>query len=127
MAGNIILYVSESGPHTSSISAALEATGYDVVSTENAMQAIALVYVMHSVAAVVLDQYAIEEASSDLTHSLRAICPCVPIILLCADRIDRLPSGVDYCVNAEQTIENIISELHRLLDKNVALSVAIPN
>ena len=42
-----------------------------------------------------------------------------------ADRTGRLPWGVDHCVSTGQTLDNIVSDLHRLLDENVA--VAVPN
>ena len=92
------------------------------MSTDSSTQAIALVFVMHSVSAVVLEQHSIEQASFDLTHSLRALRPDIPIVLLCADRIDRLPSAVDYCVDAVQPLENVIFDLQRILaEKPVAV------
>jgi len=115
MAENTILYISDHELRSSSILAALGATGYDVVSTDNSTQAIALLFVMHSVTAIVLDQHSIEEPSFDLTHSLRALRPDVPIVLLCADRIDRLPPAVDSCVNTGQGLENLEADLQRLL------------
>jgi DNA-binding NarL/FixJ family response regulator len=120
MAGNTILYISDHGPGSSSILAALEATGYDVVSTASSTQAIALSFVMHSVTAVVLDQHSVEESSFDLTHSLRALRPDVYIVLLCADRIDRLPPAVDACVNKGQPLENLKADLQRLLAEKPA-------
>jgi DNA-binding NtrC family response regulator len=120
MAGNTILYISDHGPRSSSILAALEATGYDVVSIANSTQAIALLFVMHSVTAVVLDQHSVEESSFDLTHSLRALRPDVQIVQICADRIDRLPAAVDYCVNTRQPLENVTSDLQRILAKKPA-------
>ena len=119
MAENTILYISDHEPRSSSILAALGATGYDVVSTDNSTQAIALLFVMHSVTAIVLDQ-PIEEPSFDLTHSLRALRPDVPIVLLCADRIDRLPPAVDSCVNTGQRLENLEANLQRLLAERPA-------
>jgi len=95
--------------------AALKATGYDVVSTDSSTQAIALAFVIHSVAAIVLGQHSIEQPSFDLAHSLRALCPDIPISLLCADRIDCLPSDIDLCVNTRRPLENITSDLLRLL------------
>jgi DNA-binding response OmpR family regulator len=110
-----ILYISDHGPRSSSILAALEATGYDVVSTDSSTQSVALLFVMHSVSATVLDQQSIEEPSFDLTRSLRALRPDVPIFLLCADRIDLLPPAVDSCVNTRQPLENLEADLHRIL------------
>lgn len=58
MTDESILYVSEQTPSNNSILAALKATGYEVVSTNSATQAIALLYVLHTVAGVVLNQRA---------------------------------------------------------------------
>jgi CheY-like chemotaxis protein len=120
MAGDTILYVSDHGPRSNSILAALGATGYDVVSADSSAQAIALLFVMHSVTAVVLDQHSIELSSFDLTRSLRALRPDVPIVLLCAERIDRLPPDVDSCVNTGRPLKNLTSDLQRLLAGNPA-------
>lgn len=120
MPGDTILYISDHGPRSSSTLAVLEAIGFDVVNAESSMQAIALLFVMHSVTAVVLDQHALEESSFDLAHSLRALRPDVPIVLLCADRIDRLPAEIGYCVNAWQSLENVTSDLQRILARQPA-------
>jgi hypothetical protein len=100
--------------------AALEAAGYDVVSTDGSTQAIALLFVMHSVIAVVVDRHSIEQPSFDLAHSLRALRSDIPIILLCADRIDRLPPDVDLCVNTGQPLESVVSDLQHFLEEKPA-------
>jgi response regulator RpfG family c-di-GMP phosphodiesterase len=120
MAGDTILYISDHGPRSSSILAALEATGYDVVSTDSSTQSVALLFVMHSVSVIVVDQHSIEQPSFDLAHSLRVLRPDVPIVLLCTDRIDHLPAAVDYCVNAWQALENVISDLQSIMAKKSA-------
>jgi CheY-like chemotaxis protein len=120
MAEDTILYISDHGPRSSSILAALEATGYDVVSAGTSTQAIALLFVMHSVTAVVLDQHSVGESSFDLTHGLRALRQDVPIVLLCTERTDRLPPAVDACVNKGQPLENLKADLQRLLAEKPA-------
>ncbi len=115
MAEETLLYISDHGPRSSSMLAALEAAGYDVVSTNSSTQAIALLFVMHSVIAVVVDQHSIEQPSFDLAHSLRALRPDIPIVLLCADRIDRLPPDIDLCVNIGQAPESVAFDLQRFL------------
>ena len=120
MTEDTILYISDNGPRSGSILSALEATGHDVVSTDSSTQAIALLFVMHSVTAVVLDQHSIGQPGFDLTHGLRAVCPQVPIILLCGDRINHLPPDVDLCVNIDQPLENLTSDLLRFLAKKEA-------
>jgi hypothetical protein len=120
MAGETILYISDHGSRSSSILSALEATGYDVVSADTSTQGIALVFVMHSVTAVIVDQQSIEKSSFDVAHSLRVLRPDVPIVLLCADGIDRLPPDFDSCVSTEQPLENLALDLRRLLAEKPA-------
>jgi CheY-like chemotaxis protein len=62
MPSDTILYISDHGLRSSSILAALEASGYSVVSADSSTQAIALVFVLHSVNDVVLDQHSIRTA-----------------------------------------------------------------
>ena len=115
MVRNTILYISDEATSGDSPLAALEATGYDVVSANRSTQAIALLFVMHSAAAVVLNLRKEEEASFGLARSLQAICPNVPIFLLCDDQIDRLPPGVEACLPPGKPLENLASEVRRLL------------
>ena len=110
-----ILCISDQPATSNSVSAALNAAGYDVVSTNSPAQAIALLFLMHSVAAVVLNQRAREQTSFDSTCRLRAIRRDVPIILLCRDQMDHLPSCVDACLNDEQPLEKLTCALRRLL------------
>jgi DNA-binding NtrC family response regulator len=99
--------------------AALEATGYEVVGTNSATQALALLFIMRSVVAVVLHYRARERTGFDLLRSLRAIRPRVPIILLCREQLGPLPSGVDasgvYLYDTEQPRENLTSQVQRWL------------
>jgi hypothetical protein len=66
------------------------------------MEGIALLYAMHSVAAVVLDNRAREQASFDVAESLRKIRPDVPVMMLCGDQIDSSPSWTDGCVSTDK-------------------------
>jgi len=113
-----ILYLSEGAGSTESELAALKATGYEVVSTNSSTQAMALLFIMHSVAAVMLAQRAREQANCNLAQSLRSIRPDVRIVLLCRDRIDRVPSCVDACVSSGQPLEQFAFAVRRLLTAN---------
>jgi DNA-binding response OmpR family regulator len=115
-----ILYLSDQATSSDSLLAALKATGYEVVSTNSAAQAIALLYIMHSAAAVVLHHGAGQGAGLDVARSLRAIHPDVPIVLLCRDRVDRLPSCVDACVTTGQPVEKLASAVRRLLTEQLS-------
>jgi CheY-like chemotaxis protein len=115
MTNETILYLSDPRANSNSILAALKATGYEVVSTNSASQAIALLYILHAVAGVVLNRRARERNTSDVARSLQAIRPDVPIVLLCRDQIDRLPSCVDACVDTGQPLERLTSEVQSLL------------
>jgi DNA-binding NarL/FixJ family response regulator len=99
---NAIIYISEKANRNNSALAALEETGCEVVSTNSPTVGAALLYLMRSVAAVVLDQEAREHATFDVVQSLRQIRPNVPVILLCGDQIDPSPSWTDQCLSAEE-------------------------
>ncbi len=115
MTDETILYLSDQAANSNSVLAALKAAGYEVVSTNSATQAIALLYVLHRVAGVVLNRRARERAKFDIARSLRAIRSDVPIVLLCGDQINRLPSSVDACVDTRQPLEKLAAALRRLL------------
>jgi DNA-binding response OmpR family regulator len=92
-----ILYVSDQPAGSNFVSGVLKTAGYEVVST-SPTQAIAQLFLMRSVAAVVLNLGAREQTSFDVERSLRAIRPDVPIILLC-DQMNCLPSCVAAYLN----------------------------
>jgi CheY-like chemotaxis protein len=120
MTGETILYISDQVTNSNSVSAAFNAAGYEVVSTNSATEAMALLYVLHTVAGVVLNLQAGEQTRFDVARSLRAIHPDVPIILLCRYQIDRLPSCVDACVRTSQSLEKLTSEVQSLLTAHSA-------
>jgi CheY-like chemotaxis protein len=115
MASETILYIFDSVRDSNAAFVALRSAGYDVVSTNSAMQAIALLFLLHPIAAVVLDHRAPEVTSFDVARSLKAVRPDVPIVLLCRGQFDRLPPSIDACVSAGQPLTKLISELRRLL------------
>ena len=110
-----ILYISNWTTCGDPVSVALEAAGYEVVSTKSTMQAIALLFILHPVAAAVLYSKEGKQASFNVARSLRAVRPDVPIVLLCRDQIDRLPPCVDACVSTGQPLANLTSGLKSLL------------
>lgn len=102
MEHNTILYLSDRANSSPSLLVALKEKGYEVVTTDSPIEGVALLYVMHSVAAVVLDQDARERAGFDLAHSLRQIRPCVPVIVLCGHQIDSSMERTDTCVRKDK-------------------------
>ena len=115
-----ILCISDQPASSDSVSAALKAAGYDVVSTNSPAQAIALLFLMRSVAAAVLNQQTREPTSFDVACRLRAIRRDVPIILLCRDQMNHLPSCVDACLKDGQPLEKLTCALRRLTDGGAA-------
>src|SRR5215471_5168960 len=115
MMRDTILYVSDQTAGNSSVVPAIEALGYDVVSTRRLNQAMALLFVMQRVAAVVLDLRKTEQASFDFAQKLQAIHPGVPIVLRCCEHIDDLPSWVDAYVGPGEPLEKLSSALRTLL------------
>jgi hypothetical protein len=110
-----ILYISEDATSSDSVTLELEAMGYEVVSSDSSSQGVALLYIMRSVAAVVLHCQPEDRAWFELAQSLRGIRPGVPIILLSRDPIFCLPPWVDACVGTEQPLEEVACAVHRLL------------
>jgi CheY-like chemotaxis protein len=115
MTRETILYISDQATSSDPALAALSAAGYEVVNTKSAMQAIALLFILHPVAAAVLYSQEGKQASFNVARSLRAVRPDVPIVLLCRDQIDRLPPCVDACVSTGQPLANLTSGLKSLL------------
>ena len=102
MGHSTILYISDHASSSSSVMAVLKETGCEIVSTDSPSQGVALLYIMRSVSAVVLDSGAAEHAGFDLTQSLRRIRPNVPVMLQCDDQIDNSPSRTESCVKTNR-------------------------
>jgi CheY-like chemotaxis protein len=115
MADETIIYLADQATNSNSVLAALQATGYDVVSTNSASQAIALLYILHTVAGVVLKRRSREHSLFDVARSLRAIRRDVPIVLLCGEQVKHLPAYLDACVNTAQPLEKLAAAVRRLL------------
>ena len=69
---NTILCISDRANSSHSVLAAPKETGGEVVSTNSPTEGVARLYIMHLVAAVVLDNRAREQASFDVARSLLA-------------------------------------------------------
>jgi DNA-binding NtrC family response regulator len=106
-----ILYITDGENSSNSVLAELEELGYEIVSANSPKEGVALLYIMHSVAAVVLDSRAREQASFDVAMSLGRIRPNIPVMLLCGDYIDGSPSWAEGCVSTDK----LTSELQHLL------------
>jgi hypothetical protein len=115
-----ILYISDQTTPSNAVSAALNAADYEVVTT-NTTEAVALLYILHSIVAVVLQARA--QAAGVDVRSIRALCPDVPIILLCRGRIDCVPSRVDTVdtyVTTGQSPATVAAAIRRLVTKKPA-------
>src|SRR5882724_13071371 len=110
-----ILYISDQETNSHSSLTALTGTGYEVVSTDSSTQAVALLFIMRSAIAVVLNHQAGDRTTLDLARSLRGVRPDVPIILLCGEQVNHLPSYLDACVDTGQSIEKLTAALRRRL------------
>jgi DNA-binding NtrC family response regulator len=105
--------------------AALKAAGYAVVSTKNSTRAVALLFVMHTAAAAVLDQRTRKQPSFVLAGKLRGIRPDVPIILLGNEPVKNLPEWVDAYLAAIDPFEKLASILQMMLHVEPATHGAI--
>jgi hypothetical protein len=110
-----ILYIFDGATNSDSVIIDLEATGYYVVSTDSSTEGIALLYLMHSVAGVVLHCQPEDRSWFELGQSLRTIRSGVPIILLSREPVLYLPPWVDACVGTQQPLEEVASAVHGIL------------
>ncbi len=109
-----ILFISTQEMSGNSVLAAVKATGYRVVSTTST-QAVALLFIMHCTAVVLLDRGEGEKNNFDLARNLRAICRDVPIILLSPTTISPLSSDIDACVSTSLPLTNLTSAVLQVL------------
>ena len=117
MTRETILYISDQTTNSDPALAVLNTAGYEVVSTKSAMQAIALLFILNPVAAVVLHSRQDAQTCCDMARRLRAIRRDVPIVLLSCTQILRMPSFVDAWVSTGQPPEKLATTI-RLLTAN---------
>jgi DNA-binding NtrC family response regulator len=101
-------------PDCSPLFRALQDAGYDLTTTDSRSQAFALLFVMKSVAAVIVDQRDSERASFDLPRHLRCVRRDVPIVLLSHEPVSNLPVYIDACVSDQEPLENLVHVLDEL-------------
>jgi DNA-binding NtrC family response regulator len=106
-----ILYISGLSDGSDSVLDALKQTSCQVVTASSPTEGIALLYIMHSVAAVVIDNRAKEQASFDLSESLKHVRPNVPVVLPCGDQAESSSARTDGCVSTDK----LASALQHLL------------
>jgi DNA-binding NtrC family response regulator len=112
MEHHTVLYIFDRADASSSVLAAIKQTGCEVVSTSSPAEAVALLYIMGQVAAVVLDSRAAENASFDLAESLSRIRPNVPVMLECGDPIEGSPTRKESCLSTRDltfAIEDLLT------------------
>ena len=114
MKHDTILFISTQKISSNSVLTAVKATGYRIVST-SATQAVALLFIMHCAAVVLMERAGSEKTGFDLARNLRAICHDVPIILLSPKPISPLPSHIDACISTASPVTNLTSAVLRAL------------
>jgi len=112
-----ILYISDQQTGSKRISDTLDAAGFDVVSTNRFTQPVALLYILNSVSAVIMQ--ARERTSFDV-RSVRAMCPDVPIVLLGQSRSYGLPSGADAYISAAQALTTVAAAVRHIMSSKPA-------
>ncbi len=118
-----ILYISDKTVPGDPVLGALRNAGYEVVSADSSSEGVALLFLMHSVAAVVLHDQLGERSGVDLARTLRSIRPEVAIILLSPNQIDSLQPYVDASVSLSQPFDMVTSTVRHLLAANAAFRV----
>jgi CheY-like chemotaxis protein len=114
MNSETILFISSQKIGNNSVLAAVKATGRRVVSATST-EAVALLFIMHCAAVVLLDRAACDDTCFHLAQTLRAIRPDVPIVLLSPNAINPLPSCLDACISTAPPLTNVTSAVLRIL------------
>ena len=112
-----ILYISDGAKGNGSVFAALKETGCEVLRTNSPTEGVAMLYIMRTCAAVVIDYRASEEANFDVAKSLRQIGPGVPVIPLCGEQNDSSALATDTCVSTEK-LTSALQHLLGMLSRN---------
>jgi DNA-binding NtrC family response regulator len=110
----IILYIFDRSNRNNSVLAAIKETGCEVVSTDKPTQAVALLYILGEVSAVVLDSQVWKHANFDVAESLRKIRPRVPVVLKCCDQIHSSLSLTESCVSTDELpalLQHLLNEV----------------
>lgn len=89
---------------------ALNAAGYQVAIANTELRAVALVFLMRSFAAVIVDERPHETPSFALASRLHAIRPDIPIMVISQAPVSSPPGYVESCV-AEQELPAAVNAL----------------
>jgi CheY-like chemotaxis protein len=100
---------------SSSLFRVLQDAGYELTTTDQS-QALAMLFVMKSVDAVIVDQRAEEHARAELPRHLRGLRRDVPIVVLSHDPMPQLPECVDACVSDQEPLDKLVHVLDELAD-----------
>ena len=93
-----------------SVALALNAAGYQVAIANTELRAVALVFLMRSFAAVIVDERQHENPSFALPSRLHGIRPDVPVVVISRVPVSSPPAGVEACV-LEQELPNAMTAL----------------
>lgn len=94
----------------------LQDAGYDLTTTTDQSQALAMLFVIKSVDAVIVDQRGEEHVSFDLPRHVRGLRRDVRIVLLSHERLPQLPECVDACVSDQEPLEKLVHVLDEVVD-----------
>lgn len=111
-----ILSVSEDASSRHSVQCALKDAGYESAGTSSSFQAMALLFVLQGIVAVVIDERNKTQPDFELARKLRTIRAGIPIIVVCRDPVECLPGYLDACVFGEEPLRKLLYVLDRVLD-----------
>lgn len=114
MTGSTILWISDDLSGISRV-VHLQNAGFELLTTTNASEAIALGFVNRRIAAIVLDQRGKKHGSFALARILKSIRCDVPILLLSPEAIEPLPRFVDASICAGEELEPLLPVLNALI------------
>ena len=111
-----ILSVSEDPSSRHSVQSALKDAGYESAGTSSSIQAMALLFVLQGIVAVVIDERNKTHPDFELARKLRTVRADIPIILVCREPLESLPRYLDACVSGEEPLGKLRYVLDQVLD-----------
>ncbi len=113
MSNHLVLCLTDD-PAGNAIAATLESASYEVVSTNSAARAMALLFVNRGIDAVVLDQSK-NGAWLETARLMRSIRADIAFVTVSRGRLESVPRWIDACVSAGQEEEALVPVLDTLL------------
>jgi DNA-binding NtrC family response regulator len=115
-----ILYVADDLSSSNSIIGKLKTSGFRLVSASRSLGAVAKLFSMRQVEAIVIDQRATGKVSLGLAKFVKSFRAAVPVILLSTQLLDPLPRCIDAGVCLQDELGALVPTIELVLGSSEA-------